>query len=72
MGVQGLASFLDKHRNIYREVRFGRSRLLVDGCSLNYQLYFSSGEARSQEVLSPEETSFYFNININKMTVQIK
>ncbi|XP_016521937.1 protein asteroid homolog 1-like [Poecilia formosa] len=43
MGVQGLASFLDKHRNIYREVRFGRSRLLVDGCNLSYQLYFSSG-----------------------------
>ncbi|XP_008428844.1 single-strand DNA endonuclease ASTE1 [Poecilia reticulata] len=43
MGVQGLASFLDKHQNIYREVRFGRSRLLVDGCNLNYLLYFSSG-----------------------------
>uniref|UniRef100_M3ZFC0 Asteroid homolog 1 n=1 Tax=Xiphophorus maculatus TaxID=8083 RepID=M3ZFC0_XIPMA len=43
MGVQGLASFLEHHRNIYREVRFGRSRLLVDGCNLNYLLYFSSG-----------------------------
>ncbi|XP_054482787.1 protein asteroid homolog 1-like [Anoplopoma fimbria] len=43
MGVQGLSSLLEKHRRIYREVRFRRSRLLIDGCNLLYLLYFSSG-----------------------------
>ncbi|XP_037836228.1 protein asteroid homolog 1 [Kryptolebias marmoratus] len=43
MGVQGLASFLENHRRIHREVQFRRSRLVIDGCNLNYLLYFSSG-----------------------------
>ncbi|CAI5661480.1 single-strand DNA endonuclease ASTE1 isoform X2 [Oreochromis niloticus] len=43
MGVQGLATFLDNHRKVYRDVRFGRSRLVIDGCNLNYLLYFESG-----------------------------
>ncbi|XP_063343686.1 protein asteroid homolog 1 isoform X2 [Pelmatolapia mariae] len=43
MGVQGLATFLDNHRKIYRDVLFGRSRLVIDGCNLNYLLYFESG-----------------------------
>ncbi|MEQ2215745.1 hypothetical protein XENOCAPTIV_005371 [Xenoophorus captivus] len=28
---------------IYREVQFRRSRLVIDGCNLNYLLYFKSG-----------------------------
>ncbi|KAM4736451.1 LOW QUALITY PROTEIN: single-strand DNA endonuclease ASTE1 [Anableps anableps] len=43
MGVQGLTSLLETHQNIYLEVRFSRSRLLIDGCNLNYLLYFGSG-----------------------------
>uniref|UniRef100_A0A7N6F9Q8 Asteroid homolog 1 n=1 Tax=Anabas testudineus TaxID=64144 RepID=A0A7N6F9Q8_ANATE len=43
MGVQGLSTVLDTHRQIYREVRFMRSRLLIDGCNLLYLLYFRSG-----------------------------
>uniref|UniRef100_A0A3Q1J0L0 XPG N-terminal domain-containing protein n=1 Tax=Anabas testudineus TaxID=64144 RepID=A0A3Q1J0L0_ANATE len=43
MGVQGLSTVLDTHRQIYREVRFMRSRLLIDGYNLLYLLYFRSG-----------------------------
>ncbi|KAM4568164.1 single-strand DNA endonuclease ASTE1-like [Fundulus diaphanus] len=43
MGVQGLSSFIENHQNLYREVRFTRSRLVIDGCNLKYLLYFSSG-----------------------------
>ncbi|XP_035991507.1 protein asteroid homolog 1-like [Fundulus heteroclitus] len=43
MGVQGLTSFIENHQNLYREVRFSRSRLVIDGCNLNYLLYCSSG-----------------------------
>uniref|UniRef100_A0A3Q2E5L8 Protein asteroid homolog 1-like n=1 Tax=Cyprinodon variegatus TaxID=28743 RepID=A0A3Q2E5L8_CYPVA len=43
MGVQGLASFVEKHPKVYREVQFNRSRLVIDGCNLNYLLYFGSG-----------------------------
>uniref|UniRef100_A0A3Q2QX47 XPG N-terminal domain-containing protein n=1 Tax=Fundulus heteroclitus TaxID=8078 RepID=A0A3Q2QX47_FUNHE len=47
MGVQGLTSFIENHQNLYREVRFSRSRLVIDGCNLNYLLYCSSGETCS-------------------------
>ncbi|XP_006805644.1 protein asteroid homolog 1 [Neolamprologus brichardi] len=43
MGVQGLTTFLDNRQKIYRDVQFGRSRLVIDGCNLNYLLYFDSG-----------------------------
>ncbi|KAK2845143.1 hypothetical protein Q5P01_011802 [Channa striata] len=43
MGVQGLTTLLDNTPQIYREVRFRRSRLLIDGCNLLYLLYFKSG-----------------------------
>ncbi|KAF3692447.1 Protein asteroid -like protein 1 [Channa argus] len=43
MGVQGLSTLLDNSPQIYREVRFMRSRLVIDGCNLLYQLYFKSG-----------------------------
>lgn len=44
MGVQGLTRLLENHHSVYMEVRFRRSRLLIDGCNLNYLLYFDSGE----------------------------
>ncbi|XP_026172721.1 LOW QUALITY PROTEIN: single-strand DNA endonuclease ASTE1 [Mastacembelus armatus] len=43
MGVQGLATLLETYGQIYRDVRFMRSRLVVDGCNLLYLLYFNSG-----------------------------
>uniref|UniRef100_A0A8P4GKB9 Asteroid homolog 1 n=1 Tax=Dicentrarchus labrax TaxID=13489 RepID=A0A8P4GKB9_DICLA len=43
MGVQGLASLIKNHRTIYRDVRFRKSRLVIDGCNLIYLLYFNSG-----------------------------
>ncbi|XP_038566271.1 protein asteroid homolog 1 [Micropterus salmoides] len=43
MGVKGLATLLDSHREIYRDVRFRQRRLVIDGCNLIYQLYFQSG-----------------------------
>ncbi|XP_042345599.1 protein asteroid homolog 1-like isoform X2 [Plectropomus leopardus] len=43
MGVQGLTTLLEKHREIYRPVWFRRSRLVIDGCNILYLLYFNSG-----------------------------
>ncbi|XP_035529120.1 protein asteroid homolog 1-like [Morone saxatilis] len=43
MGVQGLATLIKNHRTIYRDVRFRKSRLVIDGCNLIYLLYFNSG-----------------------------
>ncbi|XP_030604856.1 protein asteroid homolog 1-like isoform X2 [Archocentrus centrarchus] len=43
MGVQGLATLLDNHRRIYRDVEFRRRRLVIDGANLIYLLYFESG-----------------------------
>uniref|UniRef100_A0A3Q2E415 XPG N-terminal domain-containing protein n=1 Tax=Cyprinodon variegatus TaxID=28743 RepID=A0A3Q2E415_CYPVA len=43
MGVKGLDSFLKSQQGIYEDVQFRSSRLVIDGCSLTYQLYFSSG-----------------------------
>ncbi|XP_030605389.1 protein asteroid homolog 1-like isoform X2 [Archocentrus centrarchus] len=43
MGVQGLATLLDNHRSIYRDVEFRRSRLVIDGSNLVHLLYFESG-----------------------------
>uniref|UniRef100_A0A3P9CKC2 Protein asteroid homolog 1 n=1 Tax=Maylandia zebra TaxID=106582 RepID=A0A3P9CKC2_9CICH len=43
MGVQGLTTFLDNHQKIYRDVQFGRSRLVIDGSNLYHRLYFESG-----------------------------
>ncbi|XP_059195036.1 protein asteroid homolog 1-like [Centropristis striata] len=43
MGVQRLNMLLKNHQEIHQEVRFRSSRLVVDGCNLLYQLYFSSG-----------------------------
>lgn len=38
-----MTTFLENHQNIYREVQFRGSRLVIDGCNLNYLLYFNSG-----------------------------
>ncbi|XP_022617307.1 protein asteroid homolog 1-like isoform X2 [Seriola dumerili] len=43
MGVQGLATLLENYGKIYREVRFMKSRLVIDGCNLLYLMYFNSG-----------------------------
>ncbi|XP_060936821.1 protein asteroid homolog 1 [Limanda limanda] len=43
MGVQGLTSLLDPDRRIYRELRLGGGRLVVDGCNLLFPLYLQSG-----------------------------
>ncbi|XP_069580631.1 single-strand DNA endonuclease ASTE1 [Brachyistius frenatus] len=43
MGVQGLASLLERHRRIYLDVEFRMNRLVVDGNNLLHLLYFNSG-----------------------------
>ncbi|XP_070691475.1 single-strand DNA endonuclease ASTE1-like [Pempheris klunzingeri] len=43
MGVQRLSALLKSRRQIYRDIRFRNSRLLVDGCNLIHKLYFGSG-----------------------------
>ncbi|KAM7382830.1 hypothetical protein PAMP_002536 [Pampus punctatissimus] len=42
MGVQSLTTFMETHRQIYRDVRFMKSRLVIDGSNLTYLLYFNS------------------------------
>ncbi|XP_030249258.1 protein asteroid homolog 1-like isoform X1 [Sparus aurata] len=39
MGVQGLTTFLETHQQIYRDVQFRMSRLVIDGCNLLHLLY---------------------------------
>lgn len=41
MGVQGLTTFVEGNRNFFQDVRFRDSRLVIDGCSLFFRLYFS-------------------------------
>uniref|UniRef100_A0A8C9XA93 XPG N-terminal domain-containing protein n=1 Tax=Sander lucioperca TaxID=283035 RepID=A0A8C9XA93_SANLU len=43
MGVQGLCTLLENHRDVYRDVQFRQSRLVIDGCNLIYLLYFDAG-----------------------------
>ncbi|XP_033497181.1 single-strand DNA endonuclease ASTE1 [Epinephelus lanceolatus] len=43
MGVQGLTTLIENHRGIYRDVKFRRSRLVIDGSNLIHLLYFNSG-----------------------------
>ncbi|XP_032365076.1 protein asteroid homolog 1 [Etheostoma spectabile] len=43
MGVKGLCTLLENHQNIYVEVEFRESRLVIDGSSLLHLLYFDSG-----------------------------
>ncbi|XP_048849434.1 protein asteroid homolog 1 [Brienomyrus brachyistius] len=43
MGVQGLTSFVERHGHFLHRQRVRNTRLVVDGCSLYYRLYFTSG-----------------------------
>uniref|UniRef100_A0A1A8FM83 Asteroid homolog 1 n=2 Tax=Nothobranchius korthausae TaxID=1143690 RepID=A0A1A8FM83_9TELE len=43
MGVQGLTTFVEGNRNFLQDLRFRDSRLVIDGCSLYYRLYFHHG-----------------------------
>uniref|UniRef100_A0A1A7WK72 Asteroid homolog 1 n=1 Tax=Iconisemion striatum TaxID=60296 RepID=A0A1A7WK72_9TELE len=43
MGVQGLTTFVEGNRNFLQDLRFRDSRLVIDGCSLYFRLYFHHG-----------------------------
>ncbi|KAF3707536.1 Protein asteroid -like protein 1 [Channa argus] len=43
MGVQGLTTFVEGNSHFLHDVRFRDSRLVIDGCSLYFRLYFSHG-----------------------------
>ncbi|KAI3358524.1 hypothetical protein L3Q82_014934 [Scortum barcoo] len=43
MGVQGLTTYVEGNRNFFQDVRFRDSRLVIDGCSLYFRLYFNHG-----------------------------
>ncbi|XP_034017071.1 protein asteroid homolog 1 [Thalassophryne amazonica] len=43
MGVQGLTSYVEANRDFLQDVRFRDSRLVIDGCSLYFHLYFNCG-----------------------------
>ncbi|KAL6099901.1 aste1 [Pungitius sinensis] len=41
MGVHGLTTFVEDKRNLLQDVKFRNSRLVIDGCSLYFRLYFN-------------------------------
>ncbi|XP_067281495.1 single-strand DNA endonuclease ASTE1 isoform X2 [Pseudorasbora parva] len=43
MGVHGLTSFVEGNRHFFTEMKLRDCRLVIDGCSLYFQLYFNSG-----------------------------
>ncbi|XP_070778465.1 single-strand DNA endonuclease ASTE1 [Enoplosus armatus] len=43
MGVRGLTTLVEENRNLLQDVKFRDSRLVIDGCSLYFRLYFSNG-----------------------------
>ncbi|TKS88500.1 Protein asteroid -like protein 1 [Collichthys lucidus] len=43
MGVQGLTTFVEGNRHFFQDVKFRDSRLVIDGCSLYFRLYFNHG-----------------------------
>lgn len=43
MGVHGLTSFVEGNHQFLTEMRLRDCRLVIDGCSLYFQLYFKSG-----------------------------
>ncbi|XP_051729506.1 protein asteroid homolog 1 [Ctenopharyngodon idella] len=43
MGVHGLTSFVEGNRQFFTDMRLRDCRLVVDGCSLYFRLYFNSG-----------------------------
>ncbi|XP_033950116.1 single-strand DNA endonuclease ASTE1 [Pseudochaenichthys georgianus] len=43
MGVHGLTTYVEGNRNFLHDVKFRDSRLVIDGCSLFFRLYFNYG-----------------------------
>ncbi|XP_018597193.1 protein asteroid homolog 1 isoform X1 [Scleropages formosus] len=43
MGVQGLTSYMEKNRHFLQHLKVRNTTLIIDGCSLYYKLYFTSG-----------------------------
>ncbi|XP_018553096.1 protein asteroid homolog 1 [Lates calcarifer] len=43
MGVQGLTTYVEGNRQFLQDVKFRDSRLVIDGCSLYFRLYFTHG-----------------------------
>ncbi|KAF6717517.1 asteroid-like protein 1 [Oryzias melastigma] len=43
MGVQGLTTFVEGNSNFLQNLNFKNSRLVIDGCSLYFYLYFNHG-----------------------------
>ncbi len=43
MGVHGLTSFVEGNRQFFTDMRLRDCRLVIDGCSLYFRLYFNSG-----------------------------
>lgn len=43
MGVQGLTTYVEGNRHFLQDVKFRDSRLVIDGCSLYFRLYFNNG-----------------------------
>ncbi|KAK1880391.1 Protein asteroid like 1 [Dissostichus eleginoides] len=43
MGVHGLTTYVEGNRNFLQDVKFRDSRLVIDGCSLFFRLYFNYG-----------------------------
>uniref|UniRef100_UPI0037E70BE6 single-strand DNA endonuclease ASTE1 n=1 Tax=Semicossyphus pulcher TaxID=241346 RepID=UPI0037E70BE6 len=43
MGVQGMFKLLSTQGQVFRDIKFMKRRLVIDGCNLIYLLYFDSG-----------------------------
>ncbi|KAM6959182.1 single-strand DNA endonuclease ASTE1 [Aplochiton taeniatus] len=43
MGVHGLTTYLEENRHFFQDLKFRDSRLVIDGCSLYFSLYFNNG-----------------------------
>ena len=43
MGVQGLTTFIENNSQIFRDISFRNSKLVIDGCNLYYLLYLKTG-----------------------------
>ncbi|XP_017549318.1 protein asteroid homolog 1 isoform X4 [Pygocentrus nattereri] len=43
MGVHGLASYVEGNRQFFTDLKLKNTHLVIDGCSLYFRLYFSSG-----------------------------
>lgn len=41
MGVQGLTTYVEGNRQFFQDVKLRDSRLIIDGCSLYFRLYFN-------------------------------